>query len=111
MADRAMAVIESDQNLGISAVALAETAHVLRSVYGRPREQIVDSLIDLVQRENIVPHGLDRATLVEALRLCRPSGRVSIPDALLWAEARSSGSGVVFSFDRQFPALGIEVRS
>jgi predicted nucleic acid-binding protein len=111
MADRATAVIESNQVLAIGAVTLAETAHVLRRIYGRPREQIVDALIELVQRENVVPYGLDRATLVEALRMCRPSGRVSIPDALLWAEARSSGSGVVYTFDRQFPALGIEVRS
>ena len=111
MGDRATAVIESDQALGIAAVTLAEAAHVLRSVYGRAREQIVDALIALVERENIIPHRLDRATLVEALRICRPSGRVSIPDALLWAEARSSGSGIVYTFDRQFPAAGIEVRS
>ena len=110
MARRAAAVIESDTALAISAVIVAEVAHVLRRVYGRPREQIVDTLVDLVQRENLQPRRIDRTTLVQALLLCRPSGRVSFPDALLWAEARSTGAGVVYSFDRQFPRAGIDVR-
>jgi hypothetical protein len=67
--------------------------------------------MDLVQKENVQPRGADRATLVYALTLCRPSGRVSIPDALLWAEARSSGAGAIYSFDQAFPSTGIEVRS
>jgi hypothetical protein len=54
--------------------------------------------------------GIDRATAVEALLLCRPSGRVSVPDALTWAEARTSGAGAVYSFDRTFPSDGITVR-
>ena len=111
MGERARALIDGGQDFGVTAVILAEAAHVLRRVYGRAREQIVDALLDMIQRERIIPHNVDRATLVEALRMCRPSGRVSIPDALLWAEARSSGVGIVYTFDRQFPSLGIEVRS
>jgi predicted nucleic acid-binding protein len=107
---QAISVIDSPFPVSLSAVVIAEVAHVIRSFYGVPRELVVDGLIELVQRENVLPYGLDRATLVEALRLCRPSGRVSIPDALVWAEARTSGAKAVYSFDRAFPRIGIEVR-
>jgi predicted nucleic acid-binding protein len=110
MAQRAAAVIESDTAVSVAAVALAEAAHVLRTIYRRSREQIVDALLELVRRENVQPYRMGRAILIEALLMCRPSGRVSIPDALLWAEARSAGADAVYSFDRQFPSTGIEVR-
>jgi predicted nucleic-acid-binding protein len=110
MAVRAAAVIDGPGTLSISSVVLAEAGFVLQSVYRLPRAQIVDGLINLVQKQNVQPHGLDRALLVQALRLCRPSARVSFADALLWAEVRVSQSGVVYSFDRQFPSEGIEVR-
>jgi hypothetical protein len=41
--------------------------------------------------------------------MCRDSGRVSIPDALIWAAARSAGNTPVYTLDRRFPADGIEV--
>jgi predicted nucleic acid-binding protein len=110
LAERATAVIDSDTAVSVSAVALAETAHLLRSVYRFPQEQIVGALLEIVQKENVQPLGLDRATVVEALHLCRPSGRVSVPDALIWAEARASGAGAVYSFDLRFPEMGIDVR-
>ena len=44
------------------------------------------------------------------LLLCRPSSKVTVPDALLWAAARDAGQGVVYTFDRRFHAEGIEVR-
>ena len=108
---RAAQIIDGGVDVGIGSVVLAETAHVLKSVYRIPREQIVDALIALVEKETIQPLHLDRSVLVEALRLCRPSGRVSVPDALLWAEARSSGAYAVYTFDRQFPSDGIRVLS
>lgn len=111
VAVRARAVIESVTALSVTAFALAETAHVLRSIYRVPREQIVDALIALVRKENVQPLGVDRNIVVEALRLCRPSGRISIPDALIWAEARSAGADAVYSFDRSFPRPGIQVLS
>lgn len=42
--------------------------------------------------------------------MCRPSGRVSFGDAMVWAAARSAGVEVVYTFDRRFPSVGIEVR-
>ena len=104
-------IIDQSELLTIGGVALAETAFVLTSVYRLPRETIVDQIIEFVQRENINIHGLDKAYVLQGLLMCRPSGRVSISDALIWAESRSASGDLVYSFDQRFPADGIEVRS
>ena len=109
-ARQASAVIDSVEELEISGVALAETAFVLTSVYQVPRGGTADLLIDLVRRENISLTGLTKDLAVQGLLMCRPSGRVSFADALIWAAARSSGSEVVYSFDQRFPEDGLEVR-
>ena len=110
MAARARALIDGERRFTLSNVVLAETGFVLESVYHQPRAAIVDALVGLVQRANVVPRNARRSTLVEALGLCRPSRRVSFADALLWAEARDSTPGIVYSFDREFPDTGIELR-
>ena len=109
MADKAAMVIDSDENLLISGVALAEVDHVLRSVYNLPREAVIEHFMAFVSKRNIHCHGLDKGTVLEALLMCRPSGRVSISDALIWAAARTSGQNLVYSFDARFPTDGIEV--
>lgn len=108
--DEAARIIEADDALLVSDVVLLEAAYVLASVYRVPREEIIDHLIALVQRPNIGTFGFDKALVLEGLLLCRPSGRVSIGDAMIWAAARSASDGVVYSFDRRFPSSGIEVR-
>ena len=60
MADRAATIIDSDENLLISGVALAEVDHVLRSVYNLPREAVIDHLMAFVSKRNIYCHGLDK---------------------------------------------------
>ncbi len=109
LARRAADVIDGDRRLAVSTVALAETASVLTHVYGVPRRAVVDQLIALSQKENIVSLHPGKAILIEALLLCRPSGRVSFADALIWAEARAGGPPVVHTFDERLPALGIQV--
>ena len=52
---------------------------------------------------------LDKGLALQAMLLCKPSGRVSFADAMVWAAARSSGSKVVYSLDERFPDDGLEV--
>ncbi len=111
MAEQAAAVIDSDDALWITGVALAETGYVLRSVYLLPREMVIDHLRAFVSKKNILCHGLDKGTVLQALLMCRPSGRISIADAMIWAAARTSGQNLVYSFDARFPTEGIEVRA
>ena len=109
-ARQASEVIDSSEELEISGIALAETAFVLTTVYQVPRDRAADQLIGLVQKENISLTGITKDLAIQGLLMCRPSGRVSFADALIWAAARTGGSDAVYSFDRRFPGDGLEVR-
>ena len=109
LADVSAEVIDGEDPLLITDVVLVETAYVLRSVYDVPRQAIVDHLIALLRKANIETFRLDTHLVIEALRLCRPSGRVSFGDALVWAAARSEAGSTVYSLDQRFPDEGITV--
>ena len=110
LAERAARVIDGEEGLLVTDVVLAETAYVLTSVYRIPRSAVVDHLIAFLQKQNVSPFALDKGTVLQALLLCKPSGRVSFADAIVWAAARSSESKVVYSLDERFPEDGVEVR-
>jgi len=110
LAEKAAGIIDEEDRLWITDVVLTETAYVLMSVYGVPRSVVVDHLIALLQKENISTFALDKGLVLHALLLCKPSGRVSFADALIWAAARSSDDKVVYSLDDRFPSEGLEMR-
>lgn len=110
-AEMATAILESSENLVLTEGVVAEISHVLRRNYNVPRETVVDALVALIRRANVQVHGLDKSLVIDALLLCRPSGRVSVQDALLWAIARSSGEDSrIYTFDERFPGQDIEIR-
>ena len=109
MAERSARIIDQEAELQVTDVALVEAAYVLTSFYRVPREAIVDNLIALLRKDNISVFRLDKDLVCQALLLCRPSGRVSFADALVWAAARSSEDKVVYTFDERFPADGVRV--
>jgi predicted nucleic acid-binding protein len=110
LAEKAAQIIDGEEGLQVTDVVLAETAYVLTSVYGISRSVVVDHLIAFLQKENISPFALEKGVVLQALLLCKPSGRVSFADAMVWAAARSSESKVVYSLDERFPEDGLEVR-
>ena len=110
LARRSMEIIDQLDNLQIGGVALAEAAFVLTRVYGVPREYVVDSLMGILGKANVSTFGLDKDIALQALLMCRQSGRLSFADALIWAEAHSAGSEIVYSFDERFPPDGLDVR-
>ena len=109
MAAAARQLLDSGTTLYLTDGILGETAYVLMSVYKVPRAAIVDALLDLVAKANIELWQLDEERVIEALLLCRDSGRVSFADAMLWASANSSRTARVYTFDRRFPGEGVEV--
>jgi predicted nucleic acid-binding protein len=109
MAERATEVIESDEILVLSEMVLLETAYVLSSVYRVPRDVVVDSLSELVQRANLRLATLPKDRVLEALRLCRGSSRVSFTDALVWAQAVEMGAERIYAFDGKFPSRGVSI--
>jgi len=109
LAEQAAEIIDRDENLKITDVAIVETAYVLISVYEIEREVVVENLITFMQKKNISPFALEKGLVLQALLLCRPSGRISFADAMIWAAARSAGSKSIYSLDDRFPSDGIEI--
>src|SRR5258705_13924356 len=110
-AARAARVIDGDQELGVSIVALVETAHVLRTQYGVPRADLVDTLIDLVTRENVITLELSKPDVLEALVAARSFASAPIADALIVAASRSGGAVPVYTFGRDLGRLGAPIAS
>lgn len=110
-AARAATLIDGAEKLGVSIVALAETAHVLRTQYAVPRGDLVDTLIDLVTRENLVTLELSKPDVLDALVGARSFPSAPIPDALIVAVSRSGGAIPVFTFDHDLGRLGSPVAS
>ena len=110
MSDQTTQIIEEVDDLTITEGILGETAFVLTSVYGKSRSEVVGSLIDLVERDNISTYAMDKSLVLRGLEMCRPSGRVSTADAMIWAAARTDRASAIYTFDRRFPNQGIEIR-
>ena len=111
MFERAVQIIEGTDELIITEGVLGETAFVLSSVYRMSRQQTIDFMVALVERENISTYAMDKAFVLQGLIMCRPSGRVSVADAMLWAAARTAGASVIYTFDERFPDDSVELRS
>ena len=100
----------NDLEIGFSPVALAECAHVLRSQYDVPARDVIDSLIDLVQRENIRMLGVSTELVVQHLVLARSMPGRPISDALIVAAAVAGGAEALATFDRDQRRYGIPIR-
>ena len=103
-------VDDGNLEIGIAPVALAECAHVLRTQYEVPARDIIDSLIDLVQRENVRMLGVSTELVVEHLVLARSMPGRPIPDALIVAAAVAGGAASLATFDRDQRRYGIPIR-
>ena len=109
-ARRAAKLIDDDDlEIGVAPVALAECAHVLRTQYEVPARDVIDSLIDLVQRENVRMLGISTELVVEHLVLARSMPGRPIPDALIVAAAVAGGAESLATFDRGQRRYGIPV--
>jgi len=109
LAERAARLLDGPDPVALHGIVLVETAFVLEKVYGVPRAEVVDALVELLQKKNLYLLDLPKEEAILALLLARPSRRVSYADALLWAAARSHGAGRLYTFDERFPASGLEV--
>jgi predicted nucleic acid-binding protein len=111
-AARAARLIDDDSvDYGISPVALAECAHVLRTQYEVGQRDIVDALIGLVQRANIRVLGQRSDVLVEILVRARDLPGRPIPDAMIAAASIAADAIPLATFDRDQRRYGIEIRN
>jgi predicted nucleic acid-binding protein len=110
-ARRAAALIDDDTaEIGVSTVALAECAHVLRTQYGVAPVDILDSLIGLIQRENVHVLGMRTDILVGMLARARSMPGRPIPDAMIVAASVAADALPLATFDRDQARYGVAVR-
>ena len=110
-AKRAARLIDDDDtDLGVSIVALAECAHVLRTQYEVAQRDIIEALIGFVQRANVHVVDLSADILIDTLVRARDLPGRPIPDALIVAASRAVGALPLATFDRGQRRYGIETR-
>jgi predicted nucleic acid-binding protein len=110
-AKRAAALIDDEAlDVGVSVIALAECAHVLRTQYGIGQREIVDALIELVQRDNIRVVDDDSDLIVSMLVRARAMPGRPIPDALMVAAMAAARALPIATFDHDQGRYGIAVR-
>jgi predicted nucleic acid-binding protein len=110
-ARRAARLIDDDAtDCGVSIVALAECAHVLKTQYEVAQLDIIEALIGFVQRANVHVVDLPADVLVETLVRARDLPGRPIPDALIVAASSAAGALPLATFDRGQRRYGIETR-
>jgi predicted nucleic acid-binding protein len=106
-ARRAAALIDGDDEIGISPVALAECAHVLRTQYDVEQRDIIDGLIGFVQRENVRVLGMRADVLITMLVRARGLPGRPIPDAMIMAASVAANALPLATFDRGQRRYGV----
>lgn len=109
-ARKAAALIDGPGDVGVSTVALAECAHVLRTQYDVESGDILDSLIGLVQRENVRVLAIRTDVLLGVLVRARQLPGRPIPDALIVASSVAADALPLATFDRDQRRYGVPVR-
>jgi predicted nucleic acid-binding protein len=109
-ARRAARLIDGEGEIGVSVVALAECAHVLRTQYGVEQADIVEALVGLVQRANVRVLDARADLVVELLVRARSLPGRPIPDALIVAACLQADALPLATFDRDQARYGIAVR-
>jgi len=109
-ARRAARLIDGEEQIGVSAVALAECAHVLRTQYGIGQRDVIDALIGLVQRENVSVSDARTDILVAMLVRARDLPARPIPDAMIVGAALAANAIPLASFDADQRRYGIAIR-
>jgi predicted nucleic acid-binding protein len=109
-ARKAAALVDGADEIGVSPVAIAECAHVLRTQYGIQRGDILESLIALIQRENLRVLGLRTDVLLGVLVRARNLPGRPIPDALIVAASLAADALPLATFDRDQRRYGVATR-
>jgi predicted nucleic acid-binding protein len=108
-ARRAAQLIDGAEQIGVSVVALAECAHVLRTQFGIGQRDIVDALIGLVQRENVRVVDARAEILVAMLVRARGMPGRPIPDAFIVGAVVAADAIPLATFDAEQRRYGIAI--
>ncbi|MBS9532576.1 PIN domain-containing protein [Mycobacterium sp. M1] len=102
MAARATAYLETEPELLLADLIVAETVYVLESFYQAPRSQVAEAVRSLIAFDSMVC--VDPALLLRAIQIYE-TDRIDFAEAYLVACAESTGVGKVASFDRSIDRI------
>lgn len=97
LAARATRFLESERNLLLTDLVLAETLYVLESFYKAPRAQIAEAMRSLIAFDSII--SVDPALLLRSIEVYE-TDRLDFAEAYLVASAESANVGRIASFDK-----------
>lgn len=107
MAARATAYLESESELLLTDLVVAETVYVLESFYEAPLTQVAEAMRSLVGFPSVIT--VDPSLLLRALEIYETDG-IDFAESYLVACAESTGVNRVASFDRSTDRVGTVVR-
>jgi predicted nucleic acid-binding protein len=103
MAARATAYLESETDLLLTDLIVAETVYVLESVYDVRRAQVAEAMRSLVALYSVIT--VDPPLLLRILEIYETDG-IDFAEAYLVACAETTGVNRVASFDRSIDRVG-----
>jgi len=110
-ARRAARLIDGPERIGIPVVVLVELAHVLRTQYDVARDDILETALQLVTREDVEVLGVPKDHVLDALSRARGLPGRPLADALIAATVLAERALPLYTFDRGFGRHGIPVQS
>jgi len=102
MAVRATAYLETETELLLTDLVVAETVYVLESFYEAPREQVAEAVQSLIAFDSVIC--VDPAVLLRSVEVYE-TDRIDFAEAYLVACAESTGVTKIASFDRSLDRL------
>jgi len=103
MAARASAYLQTESELLLTDLVVAETVYVLESVYDVPRTQVAGAMRSLVGFPSVI--SVDPTLLLRTLEIYEMDG-VHFAESYLVACAETTGVNRVASFDRSIDRVG-----
>lgn len=103
MAARASAYLQTESELLLTDLVVAETVYVLESVYDVSRTQVAEAMRSLIALVSVIT--VDPALLLRTLEIYEMDG-VHFADSYLVACAETTGVNRVASFDRSIDRVG-----
>jgi predicted nucleic acid-binding protein len=102
MADRATSYLETETELLVTDLVVAETVYVLESFYEAPRQQVAEAVRSLLGFHSVVC--VDPPLLLRAVEVYEVD-RIDFAESYLVACAESTGVARIASFDRSLDRL------
>ena len=105
-AEKAAALFDGPDSVALSIVAVVECAHVLGTQYRASASDIVEALLAVLGKENVILLGMPKEAAMRGLLTARSVPGRPIPDALIVEASRIANAVPLVTFDRDMSRYG-----